>query len=516
MKRDGACESLWQNNLPDYNEQPYPFTEDARFDVVIVGAGITGLTTAMLLQESGKKCIVAEAHNIGFGTSGGTTAHLNTLLDTPYSTIAQKFGEKDAQQIAAGTKEAISLIKSFIDSYSIDCGFAEKSAYLYAQDDKQNDELDDIVEAANKAGVAMAFTDHIPVPIPFTKAAVAKEQACFHPTKYLYALAHAFENAGGVIMQQCRVIKVEEDDPLTVITSLGSLRATDLIYATHIPPGVNLLHFRCAPYRSYAMAVTLNDDNYPDDLAYDMYDPYHYYRTQEVDGKKYLIAGGEDHKTAHEENTGMCFDKLEAYIRKFYDVKEVAFKWSSQYFEPVDGLPYIGHLPGHPNNQYVATGFGGNGMTFGTLSAIILNDILTNKENPLIDILDPNRVKPVAGFSSFVKEAADVIGILATSIFPGKKLDELVDLAYDEAKVVSYEGSSMALYKDANGQLHAVNPACTHIKCSVSWNNAEKSWDCPCHGSRFSYDGEMLTGPARKDLEVINLAELVEEHADKK
>jgi glycine/D-amino acid oxidase-like deaminating enzyme/nitrite reductase/ring-hydroxylating ferredoxin subunit len=515
MKRDGACESLWQSKLANYDERPYPFTENATFDVVIVGGGITGVTTALLLQQSGKKCLLAEAHNLGFGTTGGTTAHINTLLDTPYTTIEKNFGEKDAQAIAEGTKDAISLIKSLIDSYDIDCEFSDRDAFLYAQDNKQNDELDDIVEATNKAGVEMNFVDHIPVPIPFTKAAFAKEQACFHPAKYIYGLAQAFESAGGVIVQQCRVTKVQKDEPLTITTSLGSLRATDIIYATHIPPGVNLLHFRCAPYRSYAMAVTLNDNNYPAHLAYDMYDPYHYYRTQEVDGKKYLIAGGEDHKTAHEENTTMCFDKLEAYVRRFYNVREVAFKWSSQYFESVDGLPYIGHLPGHPDHLYVATGFGGNGMTFGTLSAIILNDILTNKTNPLQEILNPNRIKPVAGFASFVKEAADVVGILATSVLPGKKLDELVDLAYGEARIVKYEGESMALYKDEHGQLHAVNPACTHIKCSVAWNSAEKSWDCPCHGSRFSYDGEVLTGPARKDLQLISLGELVEEEANK-
>ena len=515
MKRDGACESLWQS-IPAYDERPYPYIKDASFDVIIVGAGITGITTALLLQRAGKKCLLAEAHNIGFGTTGGTTAHINTLLDTPYSTISKNFGEKDAQLIADGTQQAVALIKSNISDYAIECEFEDHDAYLFAQEDKQNDELQTIVEATNKVGIQMNYADETPVPVPFTKAAVVNGQASFHPAKYIYALARAFEQAGGVIMQQCRVTKVEKDEPLTITTSLGTVHATDIIYATHIPPGVNLLHFRCAPYRSYAIAVTLSDENYPNELAYDMYDPYHYYRTQVIDGKKYLIAGGEDHKTAHEENTLMCFDKLEAYLRKFYNIKEVAFKWSSQYFEPADGIPYIGQLPGHPDHQYVATGFGGNGITFGTLSAIILRDILTNKENPLQEIFDPNRIKPVAGFANFVKESADVVGILAKSVFPAEKLDELADLAYDEARVVKYEGSSLAIYKDIQGGIHAVNPDCTHISCSVAWNSAEKSWDCPCHGSRFSYDGEMLTGPARKDLEMTDLAVLLQDEAGEK
>ncbi len=284
------------------------------------------------------------------------------------------------------------------------------------------------------------------------------------------------------------------------------MRATDIVYATHIPPGVNLLHFRCAPYRSYAMAVTLNDDNYPEDLAYDMYDPYHYFRTQVIDDKKYLVYGGEDHKTAHEENTRHCFERLEAYLRKSYDVEQVVFRWSSQYFEPTDGLPYIGHLPGNAEHQFVATGFSGNGITLGTLSGILLRDLITNIPHPLHKTFNPNRIKPVAGFVEFVKESADVVGILAKSVFPGKKLTELADLANEEARIVKYEGERVAIYKDEHGNIHAVNPACTHVKCTVNWNNAEKSWDCPCHGSRFTCDGEVLTAPARKNLSLVDLS----------
>lgn len=513
MKRDGAMESLWQNKMPGYVAQPYSINNDDTYDVVIVGGGITGITTALLLQLAGKKCLLAEAQTLGFGTTGGTTAHINTLLDSPYNLISRNFGEKDAQLVADGCRQSIELIKSNISRYNIDCGYSDHIACLFAQSDEQAKELGDIVDATNKVNIDMQFTGSIPVPLPFVKAAAASGQAAFNPSQYIYGIAAAFENAGGIIVQQCRVLDVKEDRPLTIKTSLGEIRAGNIVYATHIPPGVNLLHFRCAPYRSYAMAVVLNDDNYPSELCYDMYDPYHYFRTQVVNGQKYLIVGGEDHKTAHVENTGMCFDKVEAYTRKYYDVKEVAFKWSSQYFEPTDGLPYIGHLPGHEDNFYVATGFGGNGITLGTLSAILLRDMLAGIENPLHEILDPNRIKPVAGFANFVKESADVAGLLAKSVAPGKKLDGLVGIAPGEARIVKYEGESIALYKDENGMLHAVNPACSHIKCSVAWNSAEKSWDCPCHGSRFSADGEMLTGPARKDLAPVTIGKLVEEAA---
>jgi glycine/D-amino acid oxidase-like deaminating enzyme len=359
MKRDGFKISLWQDEMPDYISKTKAI-DKKDCDVLIVGGGITGISTAMQLQKSGLQCVVAEAHNLCFGTTGGTTAHLNTFLDTDYSTIESKFGEAAARLIARATNQALDLYHTNVEEYNIDCGYEQKDGYLYSQDGKQTEELNKIFEASRRAGADVAYTDRIPVPVEFEKAIVYHEQANVHPSKYVYALAKAFEENGGVILQNCMVKDFKGDKVLEVETSQGTITTRTLIWATHIPPGVNLLHFRCAPYRSYAMAVTLNNDAYPDGLAYDMYDPYHYYRIQIIDGKKYLIVGGEDHKTAHEENTEACFIKLEAHVRKYFDVKEVAFKWSSQYFEPADGLAYIGHLPGNPDNVLVATGFGGN------------------------------------------------------------------------------------------------------------------------------------------------------------
>ncbi|MEO6404529.1 MAG: FAD-dependent oxidoreductase, partial [Ferruginibacter sp.] len=225
-------------------------------------------------------------------------------------------------------------------------------------------------------------------------------------------------------------------------------------------------------------------------------------------GQTYLIAGGEDHKTGHEENALQCFRRLEAHVRTYFDVDEIAYQWSSQYYVPVDGLPYIGHLPGNAKNIYTATGFSGNGMIFGSLSAMILCDHILGTENKYAALFSPSRVKPVAGFSQFVKEAADVVGHLVGDKFAATKIEEFAELAAGEAKLVKLSGHSLALYKDEDNNLHAVNAACTHIKCTVCWNNAEKSWDCPCHGSRFSYDGEMLTAPARRDLKKISLEKL--------
>lgn len=508
MQRDGALTGLWQYNMPGYTSAQFSFPEET-FDVAVVGAGITGLTTALRLQKAGKKVIILEAHTIGFGTTGGTTAHINTFFDNSYDQIIKDFGEKNAQLLAVAAKQAMQLIEQNVTEHHIDCEFIKLPAYVYAVDDAQASMLNDIVKGTNATGVEMNFEDHLPVPIPFQSVAAVPRQAQFHPTKYIYGLATAFEEAGGVIVQQARVNEFAEHEEFKILeTAKGRIKALNIVYATHIPPGVNLLHFRCVPYRSYAMALKLADKNYPEALAYDLYDPYHYFRTQYVNGEPYLIAGGEDHKTAHKENTTDSFRKLEAYVRKFYNVHHVAFQWSSQYFEPVDGLPYIGQLPQHGAGCYVASGFGGNGMTYGTLSAIVLTDLILDGNSIYRPLFDPLRVKPMAGFTNFIKENADVVGNLIGGFFSRTKLNELVELAAGEAKVVKYEGASIALYKDDNGKLHAVNPTCTHVKCTVAWNDAEKSWDCPCHGARYDADGKVLTGPATKDLIKIEIQDL--------
>ena len=509
IQRDGNCTSLWQDDILVYKPENDPDTATI-YDVAIVGGGITGISTALLLQKAGKKCIVIESYNLCFGTSGGTTAHLNTILDTPYTTIIKNFGKENAQLVARAAAEALDLIRSNISFYNIDCGFEEASACLFSQTREQTEELDEIYEACQEVGLDISYNLSLPVNIEFEKAVEVRGQGKFHPVQYVYALARAFEEAGGVIMQHCRVNGVQDTEGLTVETGNGNFRAANLIYATHIPPGVNLVHLRCAPWRSYAMAFTLKDKRYPDELVYDMYDPYHYIRSQKIGRKEFMIVGGEDHKTAHIGNAEVPFLKLESYILKHFNVDEFLFKWSSQYFEPADGLPYIGHLPGHPGNIFVASGYGGNGMTYSGVAAQLLKNMILEENSPYIKLFDPNRIKPVAGFTSFIKQNVDVLKKFVGKWFDKEKLEEFAEMAPGEGRVVKYNGETVALYKDEHGELHAINPVCTHLKCSVAWNNAEGSWDCPCHGARYSCEGRVLTGPADHDLEKIEVRSLVE------
>lgn len=506
MNRDGANKSIWQT-VKETNSTN-ALTSQKVFDVVVIGAGITGLSTAINLQEMGKDCIVIEAANIAFGTTGGTTAHLNTFFDSPYNQVIDNFGKDNAILFAEGGKEAIAEIKSNVTKYNIDCAFEERTGYIFSVEQEQNKTLTNLVESAQEVGLPIDFINDNPFPIPYLKIAAIENQAEINPTEYVYGLAKAFQNAGGLIVESCRATAIDEAEILTIHTNAGDIMARNAVYATHVPPGVNILHFRNAPYRSYALAFTLKTGVYPKALGYDMCEPYHYYRSQVLNGKEYIIAGGEDHKTGHEENTEHCFRKLESYLRRHFDIDEVAFKWSSQFYESADGLPYIGHLPGNRENIFCATGFNGNGITLGSLSGIILTDLIVTGDSKYKDLFRPGRVKPVAGFMNFVKESADVVKHFIGDKLGTEKIKSLAELAPGEARVIKFEGHTLALYRDENQTLHAVNSACTHIKCTVGWNNTEKTWDCPCHGSRFSYDGTVLTSPARADLEKLNLADL--------
>ena len=501
MKRDGATQSIWQDGNENY--QPgNNWKKDELFDVLIVGGGITGLTTAVILQHQGVRCILAEAHNIGFGTTGGTTAHLNTILDNSYDYIERDFGEAAARMVAAATREAIDLVEGLTSKHNIDADFHYEPGYLLAVTDEEVAHLDKIFAATVRAGVVTDWTDNIPITLPFRKACRFEFQARIHATKYIAGLAKAFEEAGGVLLQQCVVNSVENEQHYAADTSLGVIKAHKVIYATHIPPGINILHFRCAPYRSYVQAFTLKSGAYPTGLIYDMKDPYNYFRTQTLNGKEYVIAGGFDHKTGHETNTEQVFREQEAYLRNYFDIGFIDYKWSSQYFTTADGLPYIGLLPGH-DNIYVGTGFSGNGITLGSLAAKIICEIITTGESKYQQLFDPSRIKPIAGFAEFVKENADVISQFVGLRLSYEQVSALAELAPGEATLAKWEGKKVALYKDENGKVHVLDPVCPHAKCIVNWNSVEKSWDCPCHGSRFACNGALLTGPARVGLTQI-------------
>jgi nitrite reductase/ring-hydroxylating ferredoxin subunit len=365
--------------------------------------------------------------------------------------------------------------------------------------------LGDILKSSQSAGVMVTEVEENGVPIDFQHSLLFQKQAQFHPTKYVLALATEFQKLGGIISENTFIQETDFEEGIhTAKTETAEIKARNIVYATHMPPGVNLFSFKCAPYRSYVLGIKLADNAYPTCLSYDMKDPYHYFRTHEIEGEPYLILGGEDHKTGHGDPT-TAFKNLEDYARKYFKVKSIPFKWSAQYYTPADGLPYIGQMPAADEKIYIATGYNGNGMQFGTLSAKIISDTILGKEHEHAELFSASRIKPIAGFTEFVKENADVAYHFVADRFSAEDIDSLKELKPDEGKLVDFKNEKLAIYKSKAGKITALNPVCTHAKCIVNFNSEEKSWDCPCHGGRFDVNGKVLTGPPRKDLEQIDL-----------
>lgn len=501
--RDGRLASPWQTEpLPAsldsavYSEQVY--------DCLVIGAGITGLTAALLLQKAGKTVIVAEKDTPAFGTTGGTSAHINTFADTTYKEAESGFGKEGAQLFADAVQEGHGLIRDLVREHGIACDYAVKPGYLYAEDEDQAKQLDDVFEGARQVGVAVNYADDVPTPVSYVKALHFPDQAQFHPVKYLEGLLAAFAKSGGVLVTNTRITALETTDGVhTARSGDRSIRARQVIYATHIPPKITSFSFRCAPYRSYVLAVKLRTDTYPDALIYDLQEPYHYFRTHEIDGEPLLLVGGNDHKTGHDDPE-KAFADLENYARRQYAVSSVKYRWSAQYYIPADGLPYIGQMPELAKGIFCATGYNGNGMMLGSVAGKILGDLILGIPNAYADLFSPARIKPITGFTEFVKENADVAWHFIADRFTAHETDSLKRLRPGTGNVVEVDGQKIAAYRDQQGDIHALNPVCTHAKCIVSWNAAETSWDCPCHGARFDIDGKVLTGPADTDLEKID------------
>jgi glycine/D-amino acid oxidase-like deaminating enzyme/nitrite reductase/ring-hydroxylating ferredoxin subunit len=499
MKVPNSSKSLW---IATEAGSRFPsLKSDLAVDVAIVGGGITGLTAATLLKRAGLSVAVIEAERVAEGVSGHTTAHLTEAFDRSYEDLIIDFGEDGARRAAESGRAALVRIAGFVREESIDCDFTRLPAFQYTEDARMLAEFEAERAAAARIGVKLSLTHNVPLPFPVAGALRLDNQAQFHVRRYLLPLALAIPGGGSHVFEQTRVVDVEDGTPCRVMTETATVTARDVIVATHVPLDSLLLQAKIASYRSYVLALRLKSGAVaPAGLFWDTENPYHYIRSQATDKGPLLLVGGEDHKTGQEEDTVGCFEALVDFASHRFPVTSVAYRWSAQVIEPVDGLPFIG--PDLASRHvYVATGFSGTGMTLGTLAGMMNSDLILGRENPWTDLYDANRFKPAASIVDFVKENLDFPFHLVADRLKSPDALSLAEVAKGEGKIVEIDGENTAVFRDEHGLLHAVSPVCTHMGCLVAWSAAEKTWDCPCHGSRFDKDGKVLNGPAANALE---------------
>lgn len=484
---------LWARIPP---QTRYPrLSKDLEVDVAIVGGGLTGITAALLLAEGGKRVAVLEGGRIGNGVSARSTAHVTEAVDTRYAELERRDPEL-ARIVRRSSRAALDLVAQLAQHCDGHAGFRRVPGYLFTEDPNETAALREEAAAARRAG---ALVEVCEAPLPIARGASVRfeHQAELDPVAYVNGLAQRAQRASVSVFEESLVVELSGDERVRLEIEHGpSVTATDVILATHSPFTKVSFQTKVSQYRSYVVAAPFETRH--DALFWDTADPYHYVRSARSDDTNFLIVGGEDHKTGQAPLGGPQgpYYRLVDYSRRLG--AEPSFQWSAQVVESVDGLPYIGR-PTEAERVHVATGFGGNGTTFGTLAALILTDDILGKENPFGEAYRATRFEAATSLPPLLKENVDFPLQLLRDRLHGLP-HSAADLGKGEGAVLHLDGHRLAVYRDDAGQLHAVSALCTHFGCQVAFNASERTWDCPCHGSRFDVDGAVLDGPANKRL----------------
>lgn len=499
----GVPLSLWLATTPETNFPP--LDGDVAVDVAVIGGGIAGITTALLLKEQGAKVAIIEARRVVESVTGNTTAKVTSQHSLIYDHLISQFGMEGAQIYADSQQAAIERIASLVEENAIDCDFTRTSAYVYTEEEAELERITAEVEAATKLNLPASYVETTDLPFKIKGAIQFTNQARFHPRKYLLALVAKIPGAGCHVFEETRALDIDEDETCRVTTDKGVVKAGKVVIASHFPFYDHGMYFaRMHPKRSLVLGCRLNGKA-PEGMFITSSSPFHSFRSNPLDdGGEIWMVGGENHKTGQGGDTAERYRNLERWARERFSVSAIEYRWSTQDNVTLDQVPYIGKASPGSERLYVATGFGGWGMTNSTVSAMILSDLILGRENDWSSLYDPNRFKPLTSAKDFVVENVDVAKHFVGDRLSVSKEESLPELAEGEGRVVELDGEKVAICKVEGGATHKVSATCTHMGCIVGWNNAEMSWDCPCHGSRFNYDGTVIQGPANKDLEKVS------------
>jgi len=516
----GQSVSLWMatTSVPSTSA----LEEDIHADVCIVGAGIAGITTAYLLSKQVTSVVVLDDGAIGGGQTQRTTAHLSNAIDDRYVEIERLHGSEGAKLAAASHTAAIDRIESIVADEQIACDFVRLDGYLFVPVGESPDLLNRELAAVHRAGLSgVERLPHAPL-VPFETGPCLRflRQAQFDPLKYLTALAGALQRAGGRIFTSTHAETIQGGTPARIKTSNGrTVTADAVVVATNSPVNdLVAMHTKQAAYMTYAIGAIVPRGSVATALHWDTLDPYHYVRIQPLApeigmaepsgfaGEDVLIVGGEDHKTGQAEVRADPYARLESWARlRFPMIQEIRFRWSGQVLETIDGLAFIGRNPLDKPNVFIATGDSGMGMTHGTIAGILLTDLVLGRENPWAKLYDPSR-KTLHALSQFVTENLNVARQYGDWLTSGD-VESPAQIQPGSGAVIRRGLTKVAVYRDEQGTLHERSAVCPHLGGIVHWNDAEKTWDCPCHGSRFDRLGGVVNGPANRDLSGEDIGE---------
>ncbi len=478
-------------------------------DVLVIGGGITGVTTAYHLKKRGLKVCLVEAGRIAAGQTGHTTAHLTYVTDRPFHRLAHQIGESHARSLWHAGKAAIDLIQKTVEQESVSCDFRRIAGYYHVSPmgmDHDEADVDTEINALARGGFDASLVPSIPF---FRRRGIEfAAQAKFHPMNYTVSLAQLVNRDGSYVFERSRVTEFNES-PLRIRVNEWSISAADVVLATHVPlqglagtVKATTFQTKIYAYTTYAMRARIPKGVFPEALFWDTHVPYYHVRIDAGQDCDFAIVGGKDHKTGQAAHTDSVLYELRSYVSGFLPAPLIMQSWSGQVVETHDGLPFIGKLLDH---QYIATGFGGNGMTFGTLAGKMIAEEIGGEISPWRDLLSPHRKSLFTGAWHYVKENLDYPYYILKDRLVRSESTSLEEILPGEGAVALVSGRRVAVYRDPDGSLCTLSPTCTHLGCRVHWNAIEKSWDCPCHGSRFSADGKVIAGPAERDLQPVAL-----------